>query len=131
MTAIDRALHTSLVRDVFELAAESLNQLHLLFGETARDAEDNTVATRNSHECEPDACISGGRLDDGGAGLEQPLFLGVENHPQRRTIFDGSARVEPFNFCVDAGEWWFRETGKMKKGSLAYQIQNTFCDAAL
>src|SRR3954452_19163937 len=70
VTAIDRALHSHFVRHVFELAAESFDQPHLLFGKATRDAEDNTVATRNSHECEPNARVSSCRLDDSGAGLE-------------------------------------------------------------
>src|SRR5262245_39231198 len=95
VTTIDRALHARLVRDVFELAAESFDQLHFLDCETARDAENNTVATRHSHECQPDACISCSRLDDGRAGFEQPLLLSVENHPQRRAVFNRSAGIEP------------------------------------
>src|SRR6185436_1707908 len=69
-TAIDRAFHACLVRNVFNLTAERFDQFHFLLRESARDAENNTVTTRNSHQREPDACVSGGWLDDRRAGLE-------------------------------------------------------------
>src|SRR5215217_2116439 len=131
VTTVDRALNSRLVGDVFDLTAEGFDQLHLLDCVASRDAENNTVAARNSHECEADAGVAGGRLDYRGAGFEESFFLGIENHPQRRSVFNRSTGIKPFDFCVDTAEWWLCETGKMKKGSLAYKIQNTFCDTAV
>ena len=129
MTTIDRALHSGFVRHVFDLAAERFDQLHFLDRKAARDAENNTVTARNSHQREADSGVSGGRLDDGRARFEQTFFFGVENHAQRRAIFHRSAGIQPFDLCVNISEWWLCKSRKMKKGSLAYEIENAFCDA--
>src|SRR6185369_14844682 len=129
LATIDSPLHSRLVRYVFNLTAERFDQLHFLDREAVWDAENNTVTARNSYEREPDSGVSGRWLDDRGARFQEPLFLGVENHAERGAILDRSARVEPFDFCVNVCEGWLSESRKMKERSPAYEIENAFCDA--
>src|SRR5215208_1182954 len=129
VAAVDRALHTRFVRHVLNFAAEGFNKLHFFLGKASRDAEDNTVTPRNSHQREPDSSVSRSGLDNRRAGFEQASVFGVANHPQRRAIFDGSAGIKPFDLCVNTGKGWLSKSGKMKEGSLAYEIENAFCDA--
>jgi hypothetical protein len=126
---LDRALHPRFAGHVLDLAAEHFNELHLLFRETARDAENNTVTACDSHEREADAGVSRRRLDDRAAGFQQTFFFGVENHAESRAVFHGAAGVEPFDFCVNVSERWLNEAREMQKRSLAYEVENAFCDA--
>src|SRR5215213_3280324 len=69
VATINGALHSGFMRNVFNLTAESFDELHFLFRKASRDAENNTIATRHSHESETDSGIAGSGFDDRRAGL--------------------------------------------------------------
>src|SRR5262249_22756388 len=112
--AVYCALHSRLVRNVFDLTTESFDQLHLFDCKAARDAENNTITARHSYESKTDAGVAGGGVDDRRARVKQTFFFGVENHAEGSAILYGTAGVHPFELCVDVSEWRLCETGEMQ-----------------
>src|SRR2546430_3051501 len=51
-------------------------------------------AAHGGDQCQADACVAAGRLDDGRAGLQPALPLRLVEHVEADAVFDGASRVE-------------------------------------
>jgi hypothetical protein len=122
--AADGALHALLGRDVLDAPAERLHNLHLLARVAFRHAEHDAVAARRADEREPDAGVAGGRLHDGRAGFEDAAPLGVEDHPERRAVFDRPARVHVFELGEQVGRGRRREPRETQQRRPAHQLKD-------
>src|SRR5437588_2388017 len=96
--AAHRALHPLLPRDVLDPPAQRLHDLHLLARVAFGHTQNHAVAARDPDERQTDPGVPGGRLDDGRAGSEDAAPLGVQDHAERRAVFDRAAGVHVFDF---------------------------------
>ena len=77
-----------------DLGAESAQQRDLLRGDLVGDDEDHLVALDRGRECEADARVPGGRLDDRPAGLQPAVLLGAPDHRERNPVLVRPAGIE-------------------------------------
>ena len=76
-----------------DLRAVELQQLAAFDRRVLRHHADQPVALELRGHRQRDAGVAAGRLQDRGAGLEQPVALGLLDHPQRGPVLDGTGRV--------------------------------------
>ena len=53
-----------------------------------RHGEDESETVESGNQCKSDACIAGGRFDNGAAAGDEPSVKSVLNHAQGCTILD-------------------------------------------
>src|SRR5688572_24221512 len=104
------SLHSCFVSHILNLTAERFNQFHFLDCEPLGNAEDNTIASRDSHKRQSNTGVTGGRFNDCCARLEYTPLFGVEDHSQSCTILHRAARIKPLEFCKDICSWRRHET---------------------
>src|SRR5215470_3630001 len=129
VTTIDCSLHSGVLRHVLYFAPEDFNQLHFFDCKSSRDAQNHAISLCDADECQTDTSVSSRWFNDCRTRTQFTLALRLKNHSQSCTILNGTTWIHPFNFCKDAGKWWWRKTRKMKKGSVTDKIKNAVCRA--
>jgi len=86
--------HTFAAGGEDQLCAVGLQQAAPLNTHGVRHGEDHTVAFGNGHGGQTDAGVAAGWLDDSGSLLEEPPFLGIEDHGKSHTVLGAAGRVE-------------------------------------
>ena len=99
----DGTFHAVLTRCETYLGAIGFHEVAALYAHGLRHCEDEVVALDGADEGEAYACVAAGRLDDGGAGLEDAVSLSILDHGQRDTVFDAAAGVEELHLSDDGG----------------------------
>ena len=117
----DGALHSFRAGSQFQGGAQGLQQPAPLDAHRVGHREDDLVSLGRPDPREADAGIAAGRLDDGGALLQDALRFGVLDHREGDAVLDASAGVEVFEFEKNVGLLAF-EPGNPEKRSLSDKL---------
>src|SRR6266567_6643173 len=101
--------HARILRNIFDLSAERLHQLHFLHGISMRHAENNTITASGADQRQSYSCVAGSWLNYCGPVAKDAALFSIENHPQRYSIFYRPPGIEPFEFCINLGKGWWCE----------------------
>ena len=84
-----------------DLDAHRAQVKDLLLAHLVGDDEPQPIALVNRRECETEAGVAGGRLDDRSARREFSFLLGGLDHPQRDSILDRATGILRFELRVE------------------------------
>ena len=84
-----------------DLGAVGREHVALVLADLVRQHEDAAVAALLGDQGEADPGVAGGGLDDGAAGLQQPVALGRVDDAGRDAVFRGAARVQVLELDED------------------------------
>ena len=107
-----------------QLGAVGLHQLAALHAHGLRHDDDDPIATGGGHGGQTDAGITGSRLDDNAAGLQQALRLCVIDHGTGDTILHGTCGVEILQLAQQPGlqTVLLLQMGQLQQGSVADEL---------
>ena len=107
-----------------QFGAVGLHQLAALHAHGLRHDDDDPIATGGGHGGQTDAGITGSRLDDNAAGLQQALRLCVVDHGTGDTILHGAGGVEILQLAQQPGLQTVRllQMGQLQQGSVADEL---------
>ena len=87
--------------DEDDFGAVMAHQLAALLADRIRHDDDGLIAANSTDECEADALVAAGRLDDDGIRADQAFFLCFSDHIVRCTRFNRATDVQSFKFDED------------------------------
>ena len=104
--------------------AVCLDELPTLYAHGVRHDDDQIVAPGGSHGGQADAGIAGGRLDEGGTGLQGPGLLGLVNNGPGDPVLYGAGGIEVLQLGQDPGFQllFLLDMGQLQQGGLSNQL---------
>jgi hypothetical protein len=81
--------------------------------------DDGAIAARVADECETDAGVAGGALDDHAAGLEESALLGIEDDVERGAVLDRAAGIEELGLAEHVAAGRFRRAAQADERCVA------------
>ncbi len=91
------------------LGAEHAEEVNLLLRLRVGHVDDTLVPLGAANVREADARVAGGALDDGAAGLDQPLLLGVLHDEESGAVLDAAAGLHELGLAEDLAASLLRE----------------------
>ncbi len=111
-----------------DFCAERPQYIHFLLALLVAEGADEFVAFDNGCEREAHAGVAGGAFNDGAAGLEQTVFLGIFDHFQGHTVLGAVSGVEVFHFGVHGSGNAFHGFVQLDQWCTANGFQNVLVD---
>ena len=99
----DGTLHALGTIGEHQLRAIGLHQLTALHAHGFGHDDDDAIAPGGGYGGQADTGVAGGGLNDDGAGLQQPLLLGIVDHGLGDTVLYASGGVKVFQLAQNLG----------------------------
>ena len=111
-----------------DLGAVGAEQVDLFGSDLVGHDEHALVATLGGDDRETDTRVARGRLDDGAAGLEETLTLGVVDHAHRRTVLGRAAGVGHLGLHHHLARLVLRHLLQVDQGRVPDHVENRVVD---